>query len=80
MIVAGRLVKVSLEMDGSLTMFSKDNQCLSTGEEVVSIEVFIIVISHECPSFHNSCHILNVLYISRVIITIASQLSTLSGH
>ena len=39
MIVAERLVRVSLEMDGSLTMFSKDNQCLSTGEEVVSIEV-----------------------------------------
>ena len=39
MIVAERLVKVSLEMDGSLTMFSKDNQCLSTGEKVVSIEV-----------------------------------------
>ena len=78
-IVAGRLVKVSLEMDGSLTMFSKDNQCLSTGE-VVSIEVLIIVISHECPSFHNSCHMLNVLYISRVIITIAYQLSDLSRH
>ena len=37
MIVAERLVKVSLEMDGSLTMFSKDNQCLSTGEKVVSM-------------------------------------------